>query len=408
MDCDVAIIGGGFTGVSTAYHMKRRFPERRIVLCEAHRIGHGATGRCGGLVLNGTNGGAHGDLELERRIFDTTRRGIDAIEALIRELRLDVPFRRDGCLELFTTRERADAAARDVERLESAGLPLRYVEGKELARFARFEGVTAGVLDETAGQLDGLALVRAMRPVLLGLGVHVHEQSPVTRIEEGATHTLHLPRGRLRAKALVLATNAYTPKLGYFRAGLLPIQSRVIATPPVAEALREELGWSPRMLGFSDDRDRISYGAVTASGQLVFGGGSNAAYGYGFAPPTRRAFEAIEHRLGAYLPKLGRHGIGVEHRWSGPVALTLDRICAMGVRGEHRNIYYALGYSGHGITLANLAGEVLTDVYSGDDTRWRGLPFFQRPLPFVPPEPFRWIGYQAYTLFTGRAPRRSK
>jgi gamma-glutamylputrescine oxidase len=406
LDCDVAIIGGGFTGVSTAYHLKKRFPERRIVLCEARHLGEGASGRNGGLVLNWTSGVLSDDLEVARRIFDTTRRGIDRIQALIEELGLDVPFRRDGCIELFTDPRRAEAGAREVERLASAGIPLRFLGGDELARFARFRGAAGAILDPTAGQIDGLRLVRALRPVLERLGVHVYEQSPVEHIQEGATHTLTLPNARLRARALVLATNAYTPRLGYFRSNIVPIQSRVIATEPLSPEMRELLGWGAPLLGFSDDRDRVGYGSLTDSGEIVFGGGSNAAYAYGFAPPERDAFSAIQRTLERYLPGLRERAIRVNHAWSGPVALTLDRVCTMGVRGEHRNVYFALGYSGHGITLANLAGEVLTDVYSGDDARWRGLPFFGRALPFVPPEPFRWLGYHVYTSLTGRTPRR--
>jgi glycine/D-amino acid oxidase-like deaminating enzyme len=406
IDCDVAIVGGGFTGVSAAFHLKKRFPERRIVLCEARRIGDGASGRNGGLVLNWTSGALSDDLELARRIFDTTRRGIDRIQAMIDELGLDVPFRRGGCLELFTDPRRADAGAREVERLVGAGIPLRFLAGPELARFARFQGAEGAILDPTSGQLDGLRLLRAMRPVIERMGVHVHEQSPVERIREGATHTLGLPRGRVRARALVLATNAYTPELGYFRANIVPIQSRVIATEPLTADVREEIGWGAPLLGFSDDRDRVGYGSLTDAGQIVFGGGSNAAYAYGFAPPGREAFAAIQGTLERYLPGLRERAIRVQHAWSGPVALTLDRLCSMGVRGEHRNVYFALGYSGHGITLANLAGEVLTDLYSGDDARWRGLPFIARSLPFVPPEPFRWLGYHVYTSLTGRTPRR--
>jgi glycine/D-amino acid oxidase-like deaminating enzyme len=83
-------------------------------------------------------------------------------------------------------------------------------------------------------------------------------------------------------------------------------------------------------------------------------------------------FGAVERRLHAYLPEAAKTPI--THRWTGPVALTWNRICAMGVRGAHRNVYYALGYAGHGVTLANLAGRVLTDAYSDADERWRGLP----------------------------------
>ncbi|HEY4122907.1 MAG TPA: FAD-dependent oxidoreductase, partial [Byssovorax sp.] len=94
------------------------------------------------------------------------------------------------------------------------------------------------------------------------------------------------------------------------------------------------------------------------------------------------------------------------HRWSGPVALTLSRMCTMGVMGEHANVYFALGYSGHGVTLANLAGRVLADVYAGDDARWRDLPFYRHRLLTMPPEPLRFVGYHAYTALTGRSPRR--
>ncbi len=82
----------------------------------------------------------------------------------------------------------------------------------------------------------------------------------------------------------------------------------------------------------------------------------------------------------------------------------LVRHCAMGVMGEHRNVYYALGYSGHGVVLANLAGSVLTDLYAGDHDPWRDLVFYMKRPTGIPPEPMRWLGYQAYTRFTGRSP----
>ena len=267
------------------------------------------------------------------------------------------------------------------------------------------------IVDDTTGQLDGFRFVRAMKPVLEALGVVIHEHSPVTGIEEGETCRLTTANAALRAKAIVLATNAYTPRLGYFGTGIVPVHSHVLATEPLAADRWKELGWSADLGGFSDDYDRIAYGSMTTRGELVFGGGSNAAYGYGFGNATAfrgdraRETRAITESLHRYLPRA--RDVRIAHRWSGPVALTLSRVCTMGVRGAHRNVYYALGYSGHGVTLANLAGEVLTDLYAGDAKRWEGLPFFEQKLLFVPPEPMRWLGYQAYTRFTGRSPRRS-
>jgi glycine/D-amino acid oxidase-like deaminating enzyme len=142
---------------------------------------------------------------------------------------------------------------------------------------------------------------------------------------------------------------------------------------------------------------------------VLFGGGSNTAYQYVYANGTRsegpgdRAAEDMRRRLIDYLP--GLEGVAITHRWSGPVALTLSRLPTMGVRGAFRHLYFALGYSGHGITLSNLAGQVLTDLYSGADERWRGLPFYDRTLRYIPPEPLRFLGYHAYTRLTGRSPR---
>ena len=161
----------------------------------------------------------------------------------------------------------------------------------------------------------------------------------------------------------------------------------------------------------SDDLPRLAYGGIDPDGRLVFGGGSNAAYGYQFgnataAHPGDGAARAVHASLTTYFPELA--GVEIRHRWSGPLGLSLSRHCAMGVRGAHRNVYYALGYSGHGVVLANLAGRVLTDLYAGDHDPWRGHAFYMNHPSGIPPEPLRWIGYHAYTRATGRSPFRRR
>ncbi len=406
---DVLIIGGGFTGASTAYHLARRFPERRIVLVEARLLANGGSGRNGGLMLNWINGVHSATPEHARTIFDVTRSGIDLIEGIIREHGMKVRYSRAGCLELYTKPERAEAAAREAEALRAAGIPLEFLSGKALEARTRASGVEGALFDPTAGRLDGVEYLRALRDVLLSLGVVIHEGTLVRSIEEGSTVRVVTSGGEISAKAVVLATNAYTRNLGYFRAQLFPLHSHVVATRALEASERDDLGWGSAV-GFSDDLDRVAYGSMTDSGQIVFGGGSNRAYSYrfggrtSFAARAERNFRAIEKRLGDYFPRA--HGAAIEHRWSGPVGLTLSRVCAMGVRGEHRNVYYAFGYSGHGISLANLAGKVLCDIYSDDEARWRGLPFYEPTLYPMPPEPLRTIGYHFYTTLTGRSPRK--
>ncbi|MEJ7727762.1 MAG: FAD-binding oxidoreductase [Polyangiaceae bacterium] len=409
--CDVAIVGGGFTGVSTAYHLSRRFPDRRVVLLEARQLGHGASGRNGGLMLNWVNGVSGDDLEQAQRIWQTTKGGIDDIAALIAEHDLDVSWDRRGVLDVITDPRRVEAAAREVARLRGAGIGLRFLDREQASAYIALEGMEGAILDPEAGHLDGVDLLRAMKPLLETAGVVVHEGTPVLRIHEGRVVELETPGGTVRADALVLGTNAYTPALGYFRGGLVPVHSHLVATEQRSEDDWSTLGWRPQLSGFSDDRARLSYGVRTRRGAVVFGGGSNAAYSYlyggrtALGAPSEQAARAVHEQLVRYLPTT--RALRVAHRWSGAVALTLSRVCTMGVRGEHRNVYYALGYSGHGITLANLAGRVLTDLYAGEPERWRGLPFLDQQLRPVPPEPLRWVGYQAYTRLTGRSPRRT-
>jgi glycine/D-amino acid oxidase-like deaminating enzyme len=407
---DLAIIGGGFTGMSTAYHYARRFPGKRVVLVEAKRVANGASGRNGGLMLTGVNGAHDGPPERQKRIYDATKEGIDLVAGIVEQHRLDVRMKRGGVLEVFTHPARAEAAARDVEALNAAGVPLRFLTGAALRAVLDARGVAGAVLDPAGGQLDGVSYLRALRPLLIELGVAIFEQTPVLKVEESREIRLVTPRGEVRAAAIVLATNAYTPALGYFENGIFPLHSHLVATEPRPAEAWSAAGISPELGGFSDDLDRLAYGGLTTDGRLVFGGGSNAAYSYRFGGGTRLAGQtpaakrAIEKRIRAYFP--GAHA-RITHAWSGPVALTLSRVCSMGVRGAYANVYYALGYSGHGITLANLAGKVLVDMMAGEGARWNDLPFYRQRLLPIPPEPLRFLGYHAYTALTGRSPRRT-
>jgi glycine/D-amino acid oxidase-like deaminating enzyme len=405
---DVAIIGGGFTGVSTAYHLSKRFPERRIVLIEAKVLGNGASGRSGGQMLNWVHGFDAESPETARRIYGATREAIDTVLAIVAEHRLEVPHRRDGHLEVYTDRRNADLAEESLSRIASSGVPLRYLRGAELSTLIELEGVEGAVFDPLGGQLDGVAFLRGLRPVLEARGVRIFENTPALAVSEGSTVEIATPEARVKAGAVVLATNAYTPHLGYFGSGLFALHSHAIGSGPLPDAEWARLGWKSGV-NFIDDRKRLSYGTLTADGRMLFGGGSNASYHYAYANgtsfrrPAERGFDEMRRRLLVYLPRMAE--VPLTERWTGPLAITLSRLCTMGVRGEYRNIYYALGYSGHGVTLANLAGRVLTDIYSGTDERWEGLPFYRRKLRYIPPEPFRFLGYHLYTKLTGRSPR---
>jgi glycine/D-amino acid oxidase-like deaminating enzyme len=286
--------------------------------------------------------------------------------------------------------------------LRSAGIPAEFLPAHALG----VQGACGAILDPLAGRLNGFALLQALRPPLVASGVSLYENTPVRRIRAGAEIVLETPEGEVRARSLVLATNAYTPALGFFRRGILPLHSHVLATAPLPEADWARIGWGG-WDGFTDDLDRIAYACRTPGGRLLFGGGGNPAYSsFSAARRTRPVSEraALHGQRVALLPELA----GARRaRWAGTLALTLDRVCSMGVSGAHRNVYHALGYSGHGVALALLAGRVLADLYEGNHEAWRAQPFYQKRLLRMPPEPLRWLGYQAYTRLTGRSPRRA-
>ena len=405
---DVAIVGGGLTGMSAAWHLARRCPGRRIVLLEARAIGNGASGRNGGQVLNWLNGVAHDTPDEARRDFAFTQAGVQLIEDIARAHAAPGTFTRNGCLELCTDARRAEAAHAATERLASYGVPVRWLGRDEV----RVPGVHGATLDPTAGRVDSLALLRAWRPALVAQGVAIHESTHVRRVEDGSSLRVVTDAGEVRAAALVLATNAYTPSLGFFRNRILPLHAHALATPVLDDATWSALGIGA-FDGFSDDLDRIAYGCRTGRGRLVFGGGSNAAYAYryGGAPvfatspgASARSFAALRTSMARYFPPLA--SLDPAACWTGLLDLTFDRAPSIGTTGSRGNVYYALGYSGHGLALGMQAGRVIADLYAGDHDAWRGFPFFQRRMPLIPPEPFRWIGYQAYTRLTGRSPRR--
>jgi glycine/D-amino acid oxidase-like deaminating enzyme len=403
---DVAIVGGGFTGVSTAWHLRRANPGLGIALLEAGVLGQGASGRNGGQVLNWVNGVDPKTPEELRRVHAATRAGIDLAEQLAARFAPPDTFRRQGALTVYTDPRRADAAAAHVEALARAGIPAEFLPESRLG----IRGARGAVLDPLAGRLNGFALLQALRPVLRADGVALHEETLVRRVRTGREIVLETAEGEVRARALVLATNGYTPALGFFRLGLLPLHSHVLATAPLAGEDWERIGWG-RWDGFTDDLDRIAYACRTPGGRLLFGGGGNAAYSYRLggrpAPSARaeaRATPFMRGVLTRYFP--GVADAKPEQRWAGLLALTLDRVCSMGVGGRHRNVYHALGYSGHGVALGLLAGRVLADLHAGNHEAWSDQPFYQKRLTPFPPEPFLWLGYQVITRLTGKSPRK--
>lgn len=407
---DIAIIGGGMTGISTARNLIERYPDKKIALLEAKSLANGASGRNGGLVLNWFHDVEAEDLELAQEIYGITQETMESMRKMAAEAGKEDVFRTINCATLYTKEAHFTAAATEARKVQTVGIPLQVLSKSELQQHVRADEVVGAVIDPSAGQLDGVGFIHAVAAVLKNKGVQIYENTPVTEIIENGTLVLHTEHHTVAADAMVLASNAYSPVLGYFKDKLIPLHSYVIGTEPLSEEQWKELGFHS-VQGFSDDRSRLAYGCINRHGELIFGGGSNAAYRYCYGGKTgihvkeSKPFEAVRSVLLKYFPQLS--SLELKYKWTGPVGITLDRSCMMGVQGSHRNIFYAVGFSGHGLTMATLAGRVLTDMYSGNDERWKKMPFFMKRGHTIPPEPFRWIGYKAFTTCTGRSPRKA-
>lgn len=196
ISADLAIIGGGFTGVSTAYHLAHRFPQRRIILLEATSLANGASGRNGGLALNWINGIDTSDPDLTRKVYDLTSAGLVAIRTLIERHCLPVDHRFDGTLTLHTSPERAEAAHAEAEYLQALGIPVRFLHAGELRSQFDACGVYGATLEPETGQINGAQFVRGLRPILEERSVAIYEQTPGAAHSNRSYHPAHNAAGR--------------------------------------------------------------------------------------------------------------------------------------------------------------------------------------------------------------------
>jgi len=361
---DICVIGGGITGCSAALHLAER--GYSVVLLEAGEIGHGASGRSGGQILPGlgtdiaTVEKALGR-ERAREIWEMSREAVRLTAALIE--RHDIPCELSwGYLhaavkprhvrELEAFRERM---ARDYDY--SA---LTLLEGDALREHVVSDAYPAALFDAEGGHLHPLNYTLGLARAARRAGVAIHEHSAAVEIRHGEPATVVTARGQVTADFVVLGTNAY-------QAGLVPeLSGRImraanymIATAPLSEAQVAQV--LPKNDALSDANFVLDYYRLSADRRLIFGG----EVSYDGREP-RNLTTRMDEKIARIFPVL--EGVPIEYRWGGDVAITLDRAPDFGRLG--RNVYYAQGYSGHGMALAGLAGQLLAEAIAGQGERF--------------------------------------
>lgn len=399
--CNVAIVGGGFTGLWTALRLKEQDPELKITILEADQCGAGASGRNGGQVHTWF---AEMDLLThligEDEALDLSRATAEAVEELA-ELqasgRIDMDLRLDGWMWTASSTAQEDAwnAALELceKKAEKRFLPLSASE----IRARTGSGASyLGVVEPRAGTVHPGKLATGLRALALSRGVIIHEKSPVLQIEAGERCTLQCARGQLHADKVVLATNAWASAIPELRRYMYVVESQIVVTEPIGSIL-EEIGWTGGE-SICDAQSHVLYYQRTPGGRVVFGRGSgHIAYGGRFGATFNRRRDGTKdniRELRRVYPELANARI--EYDWTGPIDCMAEHLPVFGTLSGIPSIFYGVGFNGTGIAQTPVGGRILASLILGKNDRWSrsGLVGLQSRTK-LPPEPIRYLGARA-------------
>jgi glycine/D-amino acid oxidase-like deaminating enzyme len=389
LDVDVAIVGGGFTGLWTALALRAADDPPRVALLESEFCGFGPSGRNGGFchgywsylpTLRELFGDA-GALELCR----AGDRIVPGIRAFLAERGEDAWLRENGMLQVSATPSQDAAIEAQVAAAREVGCPEEAVPRAPVGISPRFR---RGVFYRDGATVHPARLVRALRRAALADGVELYEGTRARLRPDG---TLAANGHTVRARDVVVAINAAAAEWRPVRGRLTVFGSYVVLTEPVPDLLAE-IGWSGGEAIY-DSRMFLHYFRTTEDGRVLMGSGSGPI-GRGARIDRRFTHDAAtaaraEEGLRRLLPALA--DVRVEASWGGPIDVSADHVPFIGTVPGTR-LRYALGFSGHGVGPAWLAGRVLASLVRGEDDEWARLPLVDRRVETVPREPFRHLG----------------
>jgi glycine/D-amino acid oxidase-like deaminating enzyme len=403
VEADVAIVGAGYTGLWTAYYLKRAQPSLRIVVLESQRAGYGASGRNGGWATGFFSGpprayGA-GFLTLQREMFDT----VDEIARVLARERIDADFVKSGHLTVALDAAQAQRLRAHVRELHALGLDdrdVRELSGEQLAHRVRVAGAQAATFSPHAGRLHPAKLVAGLAAAVERLGVQIYERTPVREILAGQARTAH---GTVRARWVVRASEGYTASLRGQRRVLVPMNSSMVVTEPLSEQAWGQIGWDGAEV-LEDDAHVFAYLQRTADGRIAIGG-RGVPYRFGSrtdgdGATARATVEQLREKLHAMFPATA--GVRLEHAWSGVLGVARDWCVSVEAERGSR-LASAGGYVGQGVAASNLAARTLRDLLLGERSELTELPWVGHRARAWEPEPLRWLGIRGVYAMYRRA-----
>ncbi|WP_081986401.1 FAD-dependent oxidoreductase [Chitinibacter sp. ZOR0017] len=400
--CDVAIVGGGYTGLWTAIMLKQAQPQLRVALIEQDRIGAGASGRNGGCLLTWsakylTLRRLFGESEA-LRLVRASEDAVYAIRDFCRRYAIDAEVRVDGALYTATNLSQrgsmqgvmAALAAKEASSWRT--LPIEQVQA-----LAGSTAMLEGVYSPAAGSVHPGLLVLGLARVARELGVAIYEHSPMTALDSprGQPAQLSTPTGQLQARQVVLATNAWMGRqFREFAGTIAVVSSDMLITEPVPATLAE-LGLQ-HGAAVCDSRIFVHYCRSTPDGRLMLGKGGNT-FAFGgrmlaeFDQPSRY-LPQLQQSLRRFFPALA--SVPIAASWNGASDRSVTGFPFFGRLSGTDNVFYGFGYSGNGVGPSYLGGQILSSLVLGLDNAWTRSGLTHGPRGYFPPEPFRWVGSQ--------------
>jgi len=400
-DSDVCIVGAGYTGLWTAYYLKRADPSLRIAVLEARFAGFGASGRNGGWL----SGLVPGDRNRMAQQYGRDRvlalqqalnEAVDAVIDVAQAEGIDAGIVKGGTMQVARNPAQASRLAAEIdEELSWKVDGIARLTKAEAAERIRLDGVVSAYHTPHCARVQPAELVRGLADAVERLGVDVYEMSPATTIQAGRVTT---SRGTVTAPIVLRATEGFTASLPGLRRHWLPMNSSMIATEPVPDELWESIGWGGcETLG--DTAHGFFYAQRTVDNRIAIGGRS-VPYRFGSRTDVdgrvpERTITQLTATLHSILPQV--RDIPIAHGWCGVLAVPRDWEASI-VLDKATGLGWAGGYVGHGVTATNLAGRTLADLVLDRATPLTELPWVGHGSRSWEPEPLRWLGVRGMYL----------
>lgn len=413
-EVDVCVVGAGYTGLWTAYYLKRLQPDLRVLVLEQRFAGFGASGRNGGWLTNTVTGGREQYVRRAGRqsAIDLQRAMNATVDEVIRVLEaegIDADVSRGG--ELRVARNPAQLARLCVKHAAERkwpGTDVTELSAAETAERVRIEGALGSLWQPRCARIHPAKLASGLAHAVERLGVTIHEDTRVTEIRP---HQVFTDRGTVRADHVIRATEGFTADLRQWHRVWLPMNSSMIVTEPLDPSIWRQIGW-PGNEVLGDFAHAYMYTQRTADGRIAFGG-RGVPYRYASRIDSdgrtqQRTIAVLSGLLRSFFPAVAE--VPIAHAWSGVLAVPRDWAATVGY-DRASGIGWAGGYVGTGVTGTNLAGRTLADLVLDRQTDLTCLPWVDRRARRWEPEPLRWLAvhglYAAYR-FADRQEQRGR